>query len=270
MDQCGIYTIVCGPTGASYIGSSVNIRNRWKWHLWALRNGKHHSTYLQRSWDKHGKEAFEMRVLETCSREELRKQEQFYLDAFRPVFNSCLIAGSCSEKPLTEQHRQRISQSKKGKVFTAEHRANISAARRSSDRVRELATARRGVPRSTEVVAKITTANRRPRKRGGPHSLATREKIRSSALLVDRTWLIGHEVSEETRSKISEGKRGRSRIDLRGVPRTPEVKEKISIAQRGKPRPWLVGRIVSDETRAKISATKRAAYLAKLGSVETL
>jgi len=85
MDSCGVYVIQRRDTGDSYIGSSYRVNARWYAHKRALRLGIHHSPRLQATWNKHGEEAFTLRVLEECPRETLLEREQEYLTAFRPV-----------------------------------------------------------------------------------------------------------------------------------------------------------------------------------------
>ena len=59
---CIIYKIKNIITNQIYIGSSVNIRSRIKRHFKELKDGKHHSLKLQRSYDKYGKENFNTRL----------------------------------------------------------------------------------------------------------------------------------------------------------------------------------------------------------------
>ena len=60
----GIYKITNISNDKVYIGQAVNIKARFSKHKWALRNNKHHSILLQRSWNKHGEEAFKFEIIE--------------------------------------------------------------------------------------------------------------------------------------------------------------------------------------------------------------
>lgn len=60
----GIYAIRCIPTGKIYVGSSVNMHQRWYHHKWRLQKGIHHCPYLQRAWDKYGESCFEFTIIE--------------------------------------------------------------------------------------------------------------------------------------------------------------------------------------------------------------
>jgi hypothetical protein len=58
----GIYCIFNKITKKRYIGSASGkhgFRARWRNHKWRLRNGKHHSLYLQNAWNKYGEDSFE-------------------------------------------------------------------------------------------------------------------------------------------------------------------------------------------------------------------
>ena len=59
----GIYSIVNQNNGKTYIGSSKNIIRRWGIHKSALKNNRHHCIHLQRSWNKHGPDAFKFEVI---------------------------------------------------------------------------------------------------------------------------------------------------------------------------------------------------------------
>ena len=54
----GIYKITNKVNGKFYIGSSNNIKRRWKYHKSNLRSGTHDNIHMQRSYDKHGEENF--------------------------------------------------------------------------------------------------------------------------------------------------------------------------------------------------------------------
>lgn len=64
-----------------YIGSTINYKNRKRGHFNDLRNGKHSSSYLQNSYNKHGEEKFEFNIIEKVEindRSELYKYENDY------------------------------------------------------------------------------------------------------------------------------------------------------------------------------------------------
>ncbi len=82
----GIYRIKNKINNKCYYGSSKDIDKRWKRHIKDLKNKKHHSILLQRSWDKYGSDAFLFEIVEVCDIELLLKIEQKYLN-LEPEYN---------------------------------------------------------------------------------------------------------------------------------------------------------------------------------------
>lgn len=85
--RCGIYIIFNLVNGKRYIGSSKNLYNRINQHYQDLRNGKHHNTHLQASWNKYGEESFTASVLEYCNESDQYLREQYYIDIIQPEYN---------------------------------------------------------------------------------------------------------------------------------------------------------------------------------------
>lgn len=89
----GIYIIKNNINNNIYIGSSKNIKNRFKEHKRLLKNNIHHNNKLQNSYNKYGLKYFIFSILEECDIENLLKREQHYIDTLKPYFNICKIAG---------------------------------------------------------------------------------------------------------------------------------------------------------------------------------
>lgn len=103
----GIYKILNILTNDCYVGSSVNIKDRWNRHKKDLRKGKHHSIILQRAWNKYGEQNFKLEVLEECKREEMKDKENEYLFSILPVYNICKEAYSTIGRVYTEETRKK-------------------------------------------------------------------------------------------------------------------------------------------------------------------
>ena len=82
--NCGIYKIT-NINGKVYIGSSVNIKQRLKNHVYCFRNNKHYNSYLQRSWNKSGEESFIFEVLLYCAEENLLFYEDRAIDEYKSL-----------------------------------------------------------------------------------------------------------------------------------------------------------------------------------------
>jgi len=50
----GIYQIKNTLNGKFYVGSAVNIKQRWSTHISSLNKNNHHSGHLQNAWNKYG------------------------------------------------------------------------------------------------------------------------------------------------------------------------------------------------------------------------
>jgi group I intron endonuclease len=91
----GIYKIINIKTGKFYLGSSNNIKKRWKIHKSSLRHNRHHSIHLQRAWNKYGENSFKFELVEEIT-ENLLEIEQNYLDKLKPYetgYNTSKVAG---------------------------------------------------------------------------------------------------------------------------------------------------------------------------------
>lgn len=80
--RIGIYKIKCLSNNKVYIGSSVNIENRWEFHKNELKNNIHGNHYLQKAWNKYGRDNFIFGVIELCEAGQLQEREQYWLDYF--------------------------------------------------------------------------------------------------------------------------------------------------------------------------------------------
>lgn len=77
-----IYKISNEKDGRFYIGSTINITKRKKRHFSDLEKGKHHCMFLQRAYEKYGKNSFEFTFREVNIKDEnhLRLLEERYIN----------------------------------------------------------------------------------------------------------------------------------------------------------------------------------------------
>ena len=116
MCKGGIYCIVNTIDGKRYIGSTKCFRIRFSKHKSDLRKKKHHSLLLQRSWDKHGSNSFEFKILEEIEDCSLyKKREQYYLDNGPCEYNiEKIVNQGMLGKTHTEEAKALMSRVKKG------------------------------------------------------------------------------------------------------------------------------------------------------------
>src|ERR1035438_7464950 len=79
---CGIYKIRNNIDNKYYIGSSVNINQRWYNHKRDAANGKIKSPYLYSAMRKYGIENFSIEPLLYCDSQNLMMYEQKLLDIY--------------------------------------------------------------------------------------------------------------------------------------------------------------------------------------------
>lgn len=136
----GIYRIRNIVNGKSYIGSAVNINQRWNEHKSQLNRGIHHSRHLQRAWKKYGSESFVFEVIDYCITEVLIIKEQKAIDELESSYNMCRVAGSTLGRGHSKETRKKISE----RITGTKH------APRSKEYREKIGAAHRGRPKSPE------------------------------------------------------------------------------------------------------------------------
>jgi group I intron endonuclease len=99
----GVCRICCSATGKIYVGSTVNLRERWYRHRWRLRSGSHCNSHLRQAWNRYGEGRFEITVLELVDAPDLLRAEQEWIDRTRSWdrkigFNLYKTAGSPGDR----------------------------------------------------------------------------------------------------------------------------------------------------------------------------
>ncbi len=95
-----------------YVGSSVDLRDRWSGHRRKLALQQHHSVKLQRHFNKHGLDDLIFIVIEKIdvfNLNDLIRVEQFYIDLLKPYFNMSPTAGSNKNLELTQEQRDKMN-----------------------------------------------------------------------------------------------------------------------------------------------------------------
>ncbi len=135
-----IYAIWNDITNDFYVGSAQDYRHRILTHLRELKANKHHSKYLQNSWNKHGNDSFEVFILKKSNIKELISDEQWCLDILKPKYNSCKIAGNTLGLKWTAERR--IKQLKYLSNKPKSHINNLKKALKSNKSFIKMATDR--------------------------------------------------------------------------------------------------------------------------------
>ncbi len=125
-----IYRIVRLKSGQCYIGhtSKTTTDARWKQHKIDLRRKKHHSQYLQNSWNKHGADAFKFELIEECDEVSKLIREQYWIDGLNSCYNHAKVAGSRKGVKFTRIQRELLSKLRMGHATSEETREKIRKA----------------------------------------------------------------------------------------------------------------------------------------------
>lgn len=108
----GIYAIKNLVSGKMYIGKSINILKRNHEHLYELRRNIHHSEHLQNAYNKYGENVFVFGVVEECNKEDLDKQEKYwidYYDSYNKGYNCTIPNGYNQGHEWGEQEKIKLS-----------------------------------------------------------------------------------------------------------------------------------------------------------------
>lgn len=96
INTSGVYRITNIITEDFYIGSSIEIENRWCNHKSSAKTyrqgGRWRVSHLYQAMQKYGIDNFKFEVLEECRLDILREREQHYIDTLHPAYNRSLIA----------------------------------------------------------------------------------------------------------------------------------------------------------------------------------
>lgn len=127
LKSVGIYKIKINDK--EYIGSSCNIGNRLKHHLWSLENLKHHNRTMQNLYNKYGKDEIYFIVVEECSDDILIEREAYYISTLNPYINHILDPQTLVRDDV---YKQRISVAKKAAYVNGLKPHNLKAVHKYS------------------------------------------------------------------------------------------------------------------------------------------
>lgn len=156
----GIYIIHNSVNNHIYLGSAKLIRKRRTTHATGLRANKHHSKKLQHFVNKHGLEKLTYSPIIFCDKDELQEKEQFFLDYFKPYYNSATdVSNALKGRPFTDEMKAKISALHKGRVLSDRHKELIRIAGLGKPSTNKGKPAHnRGVKHTAEASKKMTLA----------------------------------------------------------------------------------------------------------------
>lgn len=207
-----------------YIGSAINIANRWRTHLCVLRKNEHHSSKLQNHVNKYGINDLTFDIIIECDKHNLIALEQFYLDALSPWFNMSPTAGNTYGIKRSDETKRKLSEIHKGRRATEETRKKMSEAQMGRVAWNKGKTGYMPEEERRNISIFHT----------GKH--VTKEtKKRMSAAQMGHKGPVGFHHTPEAKKRISEGNKGNTK--RLGHHATEETKKKMSNAQGGEKNP---------------------------------
>lgn len=138
----GVYGIKNIITGKMYIGRSINIYDRFRHHRNNLRGNKHHSHYLQNSFNKYGERVFIYGIIEECNNEDTYTKEKYYItkyDSFEEGYNECIPTGNREGRIFTDEDKAKHSiaiqkhRTKASKEFWRKNAEGLAKGRKQRD-----------------------------------------------------------------------------------------------------------------------------------------
>lgn len=249
----GIYIIRNTISGKRYVGSAVNVKNRWATHRTVLRKGKHHSPRLQNGWNKYGEYAFEFAVIEYVSDTNfLIEREQHWIDAVQ--------ANGKNGYNILPRAGSRLG-SKQSPEAIAKSAAGNRGKKRSEATLLAMSLAQMGRKHSEATLAKLrgkpktpctpeTREKMRLSQLGKKHFPETIEKIASKSRGLKRSAELIARMSAAQRSVVLTPKEKARRAEvLADIMSRPDTRLKMSIAAKN--------RVVSQATRDAMSAAQK-------------
>lgn len=111
-----VYKIVNTVTGEFYIGSSVDIKKRWKDHKLPSTRKNRPNSLLYKAMQEYGRECFSFEILEEVEPENLRQEEQKFIELLKPSYNNYNAKGWDVERRKESQKKanKKYLQSNKG------------------------------------------------------------------------------------------------------------------------------------------------------------
>ena len=84
----GIYKITNTITGDFYIGSSKNVKNRWRDHKCKSTWNKCPNNPMYIDMRKYGVDKFEFQIIAEVEADKLKEKEQQFIETLKPTYNS--------------------------------------------------------------------------------------------------------------------------------------------------------------------------------------
>lgn len=232
----GIYIITFYGTGYYYGGRTHDFDNRWRYHLWSLRAGRHGNVWVQHVFDKYGESTFQPVVFAFLEDEDERvRREQEWLNQHFGKPNCLNLSASAATQPSFKGHkhsdetRKHLSATLKGREFSLEHREALAESATGREFPAEI-----GIKLAERNRARVWTEENRRRASeaqiGRTHSAETKAKMSETRKRIEAQKRVERQSREPTPEELAvkEAKR------LRDVAKARAYRERKAAAALGK------------------------------------
>jgi group I intron endonuclease len=114
--------------GKQYVGSSVDLRVRFRSYLNVNYLKRHPDMLICRALLKYGYSSFSLEILEYCPASKVLQREDDFFKLFSPEYNICKKAGNSSGRKHSEKTKTILRDKASGRKCSVETRGKISAA----------------------------------------------------------------------------------------------------------------------------------------------
>lgn len=115
-----VYKIVNTATGDFYIGSSADVKRRWKDHKLPSTWTRYSNNKMYQDMQEYGLECFNFGIVEEVEPENLRQEEQKFIELLKPTYNNYNAKGWNVER--VKAYQREYNQSEKGKARSKKYR----------------------------------------------------------------------------------------------------------------------------------------------------
>lgn len=123
-----VYKIVNTVTNDCYVGSSKNVKKRWKDHKYHSTWKQHPNSKLYQDMQKYGVDKFRFQILCPVEPEHLKEVEQELIEMIHPTYNN-IRANGCD----IGECRRKWRQSNRGKEFHKEYQKKWRQSEKGKD-----------------------------------------------------------------------------------------------------------------------------------------
>ena len=115
----GIYKITNTITGDFYIGSSKDVKHRWRAHKCPSTWNRYPNYPLYKDFQKYGLESFVFEILEEVEIESLKETEQQFIETLKPIYNNINAKGLDIERH--KEYNKQYEKTDKYKEYQREY-----------------------------------------------------------------------------------------------------------------------------------------------------